>query len=74
MRYLRKTIDDFWNRLRWEYLIELRNSHQYHLFEKSVAPPIAIGDVVIVHDPDLPRGLWMLGKVENLIRGVDGMV
>ena len=33
-----------------------------------------IGDVVIVHDENLPRGLWRLGKVEELMVGTDGNV
>ena len=35
---------------------------------------IAIGDVVVVYDYELPRTLWRLGKVEQLIRGSDGAV
>ena len=34
--------------------------------------PIAIGDIVILHDESRPRGLWKLGKVQKLLTGVDG--
>ena len=35
---------------------------------------IAICDIVVVYEPELPRTLWRLGKVEHLIRGSDGAV
>ena len=37
-------------------------------------PFIATGDVVVVHDENLPRGLWKLGRVEEVIAGRDGSV
>ena len=33
-----------------------------------------MGDIVIIFDDKLPRGLWRLGKVEELITGADNMV
>ena len=35
---------------------------------------ISDGDIVVVHDENLPRGLWRLGKVEELMVGADGNV
>lgn len=35
---------------------------------------IAVADIVIVHNDAHPRGLWKLGKVENLITGADGHI
>ena len=35
---------------------------------------VAVGDVVIVHEDGLHRGLWKLGGVESLIKGKDGLV
>ena len=63
----------FWIRWRNEYLLELRNSHR---LKKKVAEgqPVAVGDVVIVHEDGLHRGLWKLGRVESLIKGKDGLV
>ena len=34
----------------------------------------AIGDIVIVHDDQHPRGLWKLGRIEKLLPGADGNV
>lgn len=32
------------------------------------------GDVVTIYDDMHPRGLWGLGKIEDLIHGSDGVV
>jgi len=64
MKHLRKSTDDFWRRWRSEYLNELREAHRYQQ-NKTAASAIKPGDVVIVHDPDVPRGLWKLGRVQD---------
>ena len=74
MKHLSKTVDDFWKRWRAEYLPELREAHRHFRTPKGVASPIAVGDIVIVHDENQPRGLWKLGKVEELMPGADGNV
>ena len=33
-----------------------------------------IGDIVIVHDKHLPRGLWKLGRIVDVMRGRDGQI
>ena len=73
LRHLNKTLNDFWSRWRSEYLIELREAHRY-VTHKNMTSEIAVGDIVIVFDDKLPRGLWKLGKVEGLIVGADDMV
>ena len=74
MKHLSKVINDFWRRWRSEYLLELREAHRYLRTPKGSANPIAVGDIVIVHDENQPRGLWKLGKIEELIQGADGNV
>ena len=32
---------------------------------------MAVGDVVIIHDEDLPRSFWRLGRIRTLIVGRD---
>ena len=73
MRYLGATLSHFWHRWRREYLTELRESHRY-ANKTNGQEVIAIGDIVVVYDHELPRTLWRLGKVEQLIRGSDGAV
>ena len=54
-------------------MIELRNSHR-HSAKNATPAPVAVGDMVVVHDEDLPRGLWKLARVEGLVTGADGLV
>ena len=71
--HLSNVMNHFWRRWRDEYLIELRNSHRHSA--KNAAPtPVAVGDIEVVHDEDLPRGLWKLARVEGLVTGTDGLV
>jgi hypothetical protein len=70
-RYLNFTIAKFWERWRKEYLVELREAHRQR-GRNSHAPRVSVGDVVIIHSDDQPRGMWNLGKVEELLIGSDG--
>ena len=69
-RYLNRTISQFWQRWRKEYLVGLREMHCQPK-RKSHAPRIAVGDVVIILD-EQPRAMWKLGIVEELLIGADG--
>ena len=53
--------------------MELRDAHR-HSAKDTVPEPVAVGDIVVVHDEDLPRGLWKLARVEGLVTGADGMI
>ncbi|XP_063390115.1 uncharacterized protein LOC134675735 [Cydia fagiglandana] len=61
--------DQFWARWLREYLPTLRargpNNNSLNLSE---------GDVVLIADPTLPRGLWPLGTVAKVYLGPDGAV
>ena len=70
-RYLNAALDHFWRRWSKEYLIGLREMHS-HYKNSSRTPRVAVGDVVIIHSDDQPRGMWRLGKVEELLTGPDG--
>ena len=50
--------------------MELREAHRYH--KGTNAPPVAVGDIVVVHGDEQPRTCWKLGKVEQVITGRDG--
>ena len=73
MNHLSNVMNHFWCRWKDEYLIELRNSH-HHSAKNAVPTPVAVGDMVVVHDEDLPRGLWKLARVEGLVTGADELV
>ena len=73
-KYLSNTLNHFWKRWRSEYLVELRESHRQGNHNSSSQPSITTGDIVVVHDENLPRGFWRLGRVEQVIAGRDGRV
>ena len=58
-KYLSNTLNHFWKRSK-------KNS--------PMEPPITAGDIVVVHDENLPHGFWKLGRVEEVIAGRDGRV
>ena len=74
MKHLNNLLNHFWKRWRNEYLLELRNSHRQGRGETSMDPPVKIGDIVLVHDENLPRGFWKLAKIEELFKGRDGRI
>ena len=76
MKHLNNTLNHFWSRWRSEYLNELREVH-YHSVRKiseKKQPGLSVGEVVIVHDEHLPRGLWKLGRIQETIEGRDGQI
>jgi hypothetical protein len=74
MKHLSNLMNHFWLRWRNEYLLELREAHRHSARKRGKADIVKIGDVVIVHDDDQPRGLWRLGRIEKLITGADNRV
>ena len=73
MKHLANVLNHFWSRWRNEYLSELREVHSYTARRQVQGKPtaVAVGDVVVVHDEHLPRGLWRLGKVVSVMEGRD---
>ena len=57
MQHLSNILNHFWKRWKNEYLIELRNAHR-HQSQNYTSTAIYIGDVVIVHEENQPRGKW----------------
>ena len=70
-RYLKLTVDQFWQRWKREYLVSLGEMHG-HYRKVSHNPSVAVVDVVVVHSYNLARGQWKLGGVEKLLTGPDG--
>ena len=68
--HLNELLSDFWHR--WQYLAELRDSHQY-AGRTPDKKSVCVGDVVLVHDTE-PRGFWKLARVTQLVPGQDGHV
>uniref|UniRef100_A0A1X7UQF8 DUF5641 domain-containing protein n=1 Tax=Amphimedon queenslandica TaxID=400682 RepID=A0A1X7UQF8_AMPQE len=70
MNHLQQTLDHFWDRWRWEYLVELRSVHRYPT--RSGGSQISLGQIVIIYDEKQPRGLSRLGSVKGLKKSSDG--
>ena len=66
MIHLNKVLEHFWRRWKKEYLLELRESHRHskHPPKESNRGTITVGEVVLVHEDNRPRGFWKLAKVE----------
>ena len=73
MKHLNNMLNHLWKQWRQEYLLELRNAHRQAKTNPS-ATPIAVGDIVLVHDEGLPRGVWKIVRVEEVLTGRDGNI
>ena len=51
-------------------MLELREGHRYH-HETDNPTLVSVGDVVIVHQKDHPRGFWKLGQIQQVLKGKD---
>ena len=74
MRHLNNLLNHFWKRWRNEYLLGLRDSHRQGKGGSSTTSQVKVGDIVIVHDKNSPRGFWKLAKIEDVIIGRDGKI
>lgn len=74
VKHLSNILNQFWKRWRTEYLTELRELHRQSNRGCSSQPGIEVGDVVVVHNESLPRGLWKLGRIQEIITGRDGKI
>ena len=72
MRYLSLVMVTFWKRWRSEYLTALRERRAYDPGLGKPPSKVAVGDVVLIYDPDRSRTIWRMGKVETLLEGADG--
>ena len=70
--YLNKLLEHFWKRWSNEYLTELREYQNCK--SKLPAKQVAIGDVVLVQEDNLPRNKWRMAVITKLYEGRDGHV
>ena len=50
--------------------MELREAHRHH--KRTDAALVEVGNIVVIHSDNQPRGFWKLAKVEKTITGQDG--
>ena len=72
MKYMMFLLTHFWKRFTTEYLNELRE-HQKAI-SRTGTVEIAVGDVVVVKNENLPRSRWSLGRVTELIKSGDNEI
>lgn len=71
--HLAKTLERFWKRWKLEYLLELREFHRTSQ-QGEIASTLQPGEVVTIYDESHPRGMWRLGRIEELLSSVDGRI
>ncbi|CAB4040094.1 E3 ubiquitin- ligase DZIP3 [Paramuricea clavata] len=71
--YLKTLKEHFWLRWKNEYLLELRNAHRQKT-TRHKGNCIKVGDVVVIHEENVRRVKWKLGRIEKLIEGKDGAI
>ena len=65
MKFLATILRQYWTQ--WKhYLTELREYHRLKAKREGTSF-VAENDIVIVHDDNLPRNSWRMGRVEDLI-------
>ena len=69
-RYLQRLQQHFWSRWLKEYIPRLTMRQKWLQKETPLKP----NDVVLVSDDGLPRGKWIIGKIENAFPGKDGII
>ncbi|KAI1710217.1 hypothetical protein DdX_10896 [Ditylenchus destructor] len=69
-----RLLDLFWKQWQEEYLLSLRE-RQDKLYRNRIDATPAIGDLVLIHDDNLPRGSWAMARVIELIPSPsDGLI
>ena len=63
-------VNQFWNRWLKEYLPNLREQRKWLNQKKNLEE----NDIVIVIEPNLPRGSWLYGRVTRVVTSEDGAV
>ena len=69
--YLARLRIHFWNRWRKEYLADLR---EHHRSKEEGLSMLSEGELVLVHEDNVKKSNWKMGKVVGLITGKEGEV
>ncbi len=71
LRYMQQCRDRYWKRWSKEYLQSLR---EHHKIVEGGKNSITEGDIVLIHDENVSRNYWKLGRVIRIIEGKDGII
>lgn len=62
--------DHFWSQFIRRYLPGLQLRQKW----RDLTPDLAVGQVVMIVDSQLPRAMWPVGKISKVFPGADGVV
>ena len=62
-------LNDFWSRWKNEYILYLKSCHHR---KRSRAEPLRVNDIVLIHEDNIPRLKWRLGRIVRIVGGRDG--
>ena len=65
-----QTVQHVWNRWRAEYLTTLQQRWKW----QKKGDNISVGDLVVIHEENIPSTQWKLGRVSDLHKGPDNNV
>lgn len=68
-RQLENIRQHFWKRWQREYICELQHRTKW----KSNTDKLNVGDLVLLHEDNVPPLCWRLGRVTRLFQGADGI-
>ncbi|KAL7724294.1 hypothetical protein ACLKA6_012217 [Drosophila palustris] len=60
----------FWQRRSREYVLGLQTRAKWHQQQQN----IAVGDLVVIAEDNMPSQQWLVGRVKEVHVGQDGMV
>ena len=72
LEYVNALLKHYWNRFKREYLLSLREQHKCNAGGRGRKPEI--GEVVIVHDDNVPRQCWKLGRIVEVQQSADRVI
>ena len=73
MKLLAMILCQYWTQWKHHYLTELREYHRLKAKREGTSF-VAENDIVIVHDDNLPRNSWRMGRVEDLVKSKVGQI
>lgn len=69
-QYTQRLVQDFWKKWHLEYLLTLQGRSKWTREENN----IAVNQIVLLKDDNLPPAKWLLGRVVKITSGADGLV
>ena len=66
---VRNVMEELWKRLLKEFLPTLRPRRRWH----HTIDPLDVGDLVWILEPNAPRGIWPVGRIQEIHKGKDGV-